>query len=203
MTAQEITREYKADYNNYLRPKLLSIASSKKHDLKVAKGKWIPLRDEIKVKTPTGNLYNLVCKLRWDKKLGVGWSAIKYLITSDSRTGKKSVYVFSDSHPIMFSSSFLRELKTSLSDFLRIGASWEIMDGPKENPRYSAYIDFGGDIGAGVGGWEEEVLVLRHLIKDWKIDPVSEFLEGRKKEEESCPKSEIDMAWEAYLNGTL
>lgn len=208
MTAQELLREYKADYENYLRPKISSLASRKTHDLKLCKGRWVPVKEEIKAKTPTGNIYGLRCKLRWNKRRGAGWSIITYTITSDSKSGKKVAYIFSDSIPIMLSSSFLREIKTSVSDFLIPGATWDIMTGDDDSQRYSAYINFGDSIGAGVGGWESGVFVLRHLIKGWKTDPVKEFLETRnqeepKEEENLTKKSEIDLAWEAYFSGNL
>lgn len=209
MTAQEILREYKADYEKCLKPKLSSLATQKTHDLKILKGKWVPVKEDLKIKTTSGNTYGIKCKLRWDKRRGVGWSTITYLISSDSKTGKKIAYLLSDQIPIRLSSSFLREIKTSISDFLSSGASWDIMTGKDQDQRYSAYIDFGDTIGAGIGGWESGVFVLRHLIKEWKEDPVFEYLESRKQpedlegEEDLIKKSEIDLAWEAYLSGNL
>ena len=208
MTAQEILREYKADYEKYLRPRLSSLATRKTHDLKLAKGKWIPVREEIKVETSGRNKYGIRCKMRYDKKRGPGWSSIAYLPVYDSRTGKKVVYLFSDSVLIRFESSFLREIGIPMTNLLGHGASWDIMTGASQDQRYSAWIDFGDDLGAGVGGWEDDVLVLRHHIKTWKNDPLSDFLESRIQEdpnpsEDVTKKNEVDLAWEAYLKGDL
>lgn len=209
MTAEEIIKEYKADYEKCLRPKLLALATRKTHDLKIFKGKWIPVKEEIKIKSTTGNNYKIKCKLRWDKRRGSGWSTVIYLSTSDSKTGKEVVYILSDTLPIKLSPSFLREIKTSVSEFLGHGANWDILTGPDGDKRYSAYINFGENIGAGVGGWESGVFVLRHLVENWEIDPISEFLESRQNIDESeekediSKKSEIDLAWEEYLSGNL
>lgn len=203
MTSGEILKEYQRDYQAYLRPKFSSLASRNTHTLKKSRGKWVCLREEVTTKTPTGNIYGSKVRLKWDKKSGAGWSSVTYLSTSDSRTGKKVAYLFSDDLPILLSSSFLRELRIPLPEFLGHGCTWTIMSGESEGERYSSYIDFGEDIGAGVGGWENGVLVLRHLVLDWKEDPVSEFLEARQKEEDVSQKSEIDLAWEAYLRGEL
>lgn len=206
MTADEILREYKTDYEKYLRPRLLSLATKKTHDLKVARGRWISIKDEIKVKTTTGNIYNLRCQMRWDKRRGAGWSTVSYIVTSDIKTGKRAVYILSDSFPIKLSAPFLREIEISVPEFLKYGPSWDILTVSEENKRYSSYIDFGGDLGAGVGGWEDGVFVLRHLVKKWETDPISEFLKTQEKEEEEdskVKKSEIDLAWEAYLSGDL
>lgn len=209
MTAEEILKEYKADYEKCLRPKLSALATRKTHDLKVCKGRWIPVKEEIKIKSTTGNNYEIKCKLRWDKRRGAGWSTVTYLSTSDSRTGKRVIYLLSDTLPIKLSPSFVKEIKTSVSEFLGHGTNWDILNGPDGDQRYSAYIDFGEDIGAGIGGWESGVFVLRHLVEKWKTDPISEFLESRRnidepeEKEDISKKSEVDLAWEAYLSGNL
>lgn len=202
MTSTEILREYQRDYQNYLRPKFSSLASRNTHTLKKSRGKWVCVKGEVTTKTPTGNIYGSRVRLMWDKKDGAGWSSVTYLSTSDSRTGKKVTYIFSDDLPILLSSSFLHELRIPIPEFLGHGCTWTIMSGEDKNERYSSYIDFGEDFGAGIGGWENGVLVLRHLVRNWEEDPVSEFLEARQRKEEEEERSEIDLAWEAYLRGT-
>ena len=203
MNSEEIIKEYKKDYKNCIKPRLVSISSRKSHDLKILKGKWYK-SPEITIKSDSGNSYKIKCQFRWDKKLGFGWNYVAYLPSLDSRTGQNVVYIMSDSFPIKLSPSFLKEIKTSVSDFLGYGTNWDILFGDdyEEKSRYSSYINFGEGIGAGVGGWESGIFVLRHLVKTWKEDPLKDFLESREKKEEK-EKSEIDLAWEAYLQGNL
>ena len=100
MTADEIIREYRSDYEKCLKPRLSSLASRKTHDLKLSKGKWVLVKEDLEVRSTSGNTYKIKCKLRWDKRRGVGWSIVTYLIIPDSRTGKKVAFLLSCSFPI-------------------------------------------------------------------------------------------------------
>lgn len=202
MSAKEIITEYKKDYSEILKPRFLKFLEHKTHDLKIAKGNWIKIKNPLIIKSNRGNSYTSFLKAKLDKKQGLGFSSVIYTEINDTKTGKKVVYLFSDDIPIKFQASFIKELKINFKEFLNYGCTWDIrILNDIQDEKYSSWINFGEKIGIGVGGWEDNILVIRHLyITKSLINPIEEFLKTR---EENTEKSEIDQAWDDYYSGKL
>ena len=205
MTSKEILKEFESDYLNWISKKIMGIATDKSHEIKkLKKGRWLCL-PEFTVNAQTGNTYKVVCKIKWDKRRGFCWGTTSYLDIPDSRTGKRVIYIIAENFPLKLSSSFIKELGMDISEFIWKKTRWEIITCESGNSRYTDYVEFGNDLGAGVGGYENGVLVLRHIQKTWEINPIVDFLKSREVSDEEITidayKSDIDKAWESYLCG--